>query len=93
MKGRGGFLGTLAGAGAGTGAGLLLLLADGEDPTMGVLALLTLPGIGAMVGYELTGSREPPRFSLTVTHESPTLVPVIGPTPHGGFMGGLSGRF
>jgi hypothetical protein len=87
MKGRGRFLGTLIGSSAGTGAGLLLLLADGDDPTMGVLALLLLPGLGAMAGYESThASQEPPRSSLT-------FIPVLGPTPRGGFLGGLSGRF
>jgi hypothetical protein len=91
MNARGGFLGTLIGAVLGAGAGALL--ASGDE-TVGIIALLTLPAVGAMAGYELSGHLDDPaRFSLTVTHESPALVPVIGTTPRGGFMGGLSGRF
>jgi hypothetical protein len=95
MNGRGGFLGTLIGSAVGTGAGLLLLASNaGGDGTVGLSALLALPAVGAVGGYELSGLMDDPaRFSMTVTHEAPTLVPVIGTTPRGGFMGGLSGRF
>lgn len=98
MKGGGSFFGTLLGSTLGTGAGLLMVVAgaDSGDGTLGLIGLLALPAVGAVTGYELSRVLESPtRFSLTVTHESSEVpvVPVIGTTPHGGFMGGLTGRF
>jgi hypothetical protein len=93
MKGRGGLVGTLLGSVVGTGTGLLLAMGSGGDGTLGAIGLLSLPSLGAVAGYELSGLDGPSSFSVTVTHEGPTLVPVMGPTPHGGVMGGLSGRF
>ena len=91
MRGRGGFVGTLIGASLGTGAGLLMITSGGDD-ALGGLALLAFPAIGATMGYELSRDAEPAsRFSLT---GSPVPVaPAFGTTRHGGFVGGLTGRF
>lgn len=91
MKGRGGFLSTLLGSVLGMGAGMLLVSADGGDG-VGIVGLLALPALGSMAGYELSRTQEDPsRFSLT--GPSVPVAPSFGTTPHGGFMGGLSGRF
>ena len=91
MKGRGGFMSTLIGSILGTGAGLLLVSADNGDG-LGTVGLLALPAIGSMAGYELSRNLEDPA-RVTVTGPSLALTPGFGTTPHGGFMGGLSGRF
>ncbi|MFP2910639.1 hypothetical protein ACLESD_37480 [Pyxidicoccus sp. 3LFB2] len=91
MKGQGGFLSTLLGATLGTGAGLIAIAAD-PDGTLAPIALLTLPALGAMAGFELSRHLAPPsRFSLPGS-QAP-VAPVFGPTPRGGFMGGVAGRF
>lgn len=91
MKGRGGFLGTLIGAAAGTGAGLLLLFADNDD-TIGPFSLLAMPAIGATMGYELS-KVFPVSSSFSLTGPSIPVAPAFGTTRHGGFVGGLTGRF
>jgi hypothetical protein len=91
MNGKGGFLSTLLGAVLGTGAGLIAVSAD-QDGTLAPIALLSLPAVGAMAGFELSRHLEQPsRFSLTGGRVP--VAPTFGTTPHGGFMGGVSGRF
>jgi hypothetical protein len=92
MKGRGGFFSTLLGAILGTGAGLVMLAA--EDDTLGPIGLLAMPTFGAVLGYELSGAvSKSPDSHFSLTGEPARVVPSFGTTPHGGFMGGVSGRF
>ncbi|MCY1014673.1 hypothetical protein [Pyxidicoccus sp. MSG2] len=92
MRGRGGFLGTLVGALLGTGAGLFALSVD--DDTLGPIGLLSLPALGAVVGFELSGSMDPgPASHFSLTGGRVPVTPAFGTTPHGGFMGGVVGRF
>jgi len=93
MNGKGGFLSTLLGALLGTGGGLLAVAAD-RGGTLGAIALLSLPAIGAVTGFELSrhvGTGNPPPFSLTRARVP--MAPAFGTTPHGGFMGGVAGHF
>lgn len=93
MNGRGGFMGTLLGTLLGMGGGVLAVAAD-RGGTLGAIALLSLPAIGAVTGFELSrhvGAETPTRFSLTGA--SVPVAPTFGTTPHGGFMGGVAGRF
>jgi hypothetical protein len=92
MRGRGGFLSTLIGALLGTGAGLVAVASDQD--TLGPIGLLTLPAFGAVVGFELSGSTDPgPSSHFSLTGDRLPLTPAFGTTPHGGFMGGVVGRF
>lgn len=91
MKGRGGFFSTLLGAILGTGSGILLLAVNND--TLGPLGLLAMPTIGAVLGYELSGSASPPDSHFSLTGDRVPVMPAFGTTPHGGFMGGVSGRF
>ncbi|WP_163997438.1 hypothetical protein [Pyxidicoccus caerfyrddinensis] len=92
MRGRGGLLSTLIGALIGTGAGLFALSVDND--TLGPIGLLSLPAMGAVVGFELSGSTDPgPSSHFSLTAGRLPVTPAFGPTPHGGFMGGVTGRF
>jgi hypothetical protein len=92
MRGRGGFLSTLIGALLGTGAGLLALSADQD--VLGPVGLLSLPAIGAVVGFELSGSTDlGPSSHFSLMGGRVPVTPSFGTTPHGGFMGGVAGRF
>ncbi|QSQ27212.1 hypothetical protein JY651_20855 [Pyxidicoccus parkwayensis] len=92
MKGRGGFFSTMLGAILGTGAGILMLAV--EDDTLGAIGLLGMPTVGAVLGYELSGSvGSSPDSHFSLTKERAPVVPSFGTTPHGGFVGGISGRF
>jgi hypothetical protein len=94
LGGRGEFLPSLAGTLLGTGAGALFGLSqDGPGPM--AVGLIVGPVLGAIVGYEIS-------HILNVSHayglrsaSSPGLrvAPLIGATPRGGFVGGLSGSF
>jgi hypothetical protein len=92
MKGRGSFLGTLIGAAVGTGTGLLLILSDNDGDTIGPLSLMAMPAIGATMGYELSRVF-PVSSSFSLTGPSVPVAPAFGTTRHGGFVGGLTGRF
>jgi hypothetical protein len=53
-----------------------------------------MPTFGAVVGFELSGSGDPaPDSHFSLTGDRAPVVPSFGTTPHGGFMGGISGRF
>jgi hypothetical protein len=92
LRGRGGFLSTLIGALLGTGAGLIAVSADQD--VLGPVGLLSLPAIGAMVGFELSGSTDlGPSSHFSLMGGRVPVTPSFGTTPHGGFMGGVAGRF
>jgi hypothetical protein len=97
MGGKGRFLPALGGMFAGLGASLLLAL-TGSGLVLG-LGLVTLPIAGAIVGYELSHP-EAPRlreagegYGSEYTRGGFQVLPVLGLTPRGGFMGGLAARF
>jgi hypothetical protein len=97
MEGQGRFLPALGGMFAGVGATLLVGASNNEAVT--TLAALTLPVAGAVIGYELShsvGSRtleEDEGSRGGYARSSFQVVPVLGVTARGGFLGGLSGRF
>lgn len=92
MRGRGGLFSTLLGAVLGTGAGLVLLAADTDE--LGGIGLLALPTVGAVMGYELSHHADlGPSSHFSLTQERMPVVPTFGTTQHGGFMGGVAGRF
>ncbi len=91
FEGRGDFLYTLLGGAVGTGVGVLMVGAAGYG---GILLMPPLAAIGALIAFEVTHSQhwsEPARAPLT--RAGLQLVPVMGVTPGGGVLGGLTGRF
>jgi hypothetical protein len=83
------FLGALAGAAVGGGIGI-------ASESEGALALgLTLgPLLFAVAGYELSHYLAAHPFEPELQARSGfTVMPVVGTTPRGGFLGGLAGRF
>ncbi len=77
LGGKGRFLPALYGVAAGAGAGLLLGVASNSGAMLAV-GLVLVPIVGGIVGYELSHAQ---------------WAPLVGTTAHGGFVGGLSGRF
>jgi hypothetical protein len=96
LGGQGEFLPALGGTLVGTGAGLIYgLSSDGPGPL--VAGLIVGPLLGAIVGYEISnaivrGGSPAPR-AVSSAFVSPQVVPLVGATPRGGLLGGLSGRF
>jgi hypothetical protein len=95
MGGRGDFLPALGGTLLGTGVGLILgLQSEGKG---GLAAgLIVGPILGSIVGYELSSAINERRAWVLGTASSRSgarVVPVVGVTPRGGLLGGLSGSF
>ncbi|MFL5349363.1 MAG: hypothetical protein ACJ8AT_31570 [Hyalangium sp.] len=91
LDGRGTLLSAMMGGAAGTGLGLLSTAMFGYG---GLLAMPPLAALGALIAFEVSGaSREPERVQLSLAGTGLQLVPVLGTTPQGGFLGGLAGRF
>lgn len=91
LDGRGTLLSAMVGGAAGTGLGLLSTAMFGYG---GLLAMPPLAAIGALIAFEVSGaSREPERVRLSLAGTGLQMVPVLGTTPQGGFLGGLAGRF
>ncbi len=90
MGGRGTFLGTAAGSLVGWGGVLLgsAVLGVGDDNQGLAAALLLLPIVGAVTGYELSAKPEAPPVKASPVQ----VVPVAGVTGHGPRLG-LMGRF
>jgi hypothetical protein len=93
MEGQGRFLPALGGMFAGIGATLLVGASGNEAVT--TLAALTLPIAGAVIGYELSHPDMPSHdgYGDRYTRSGFQVMPVLGVTARGGFLGGLSGRF
>jgi hypothetical protein len=95
LHGRGRFLHTFLGGAAGVISGLLLAVAlptAPDDSPRNALLVLGMPTLGSLVGYELSHQFSGPSLQLQ-TAPAPSVVPALGLTPRGGFVGGLSGRF
>lgn len=91
FNGQGALWPTMLGGAAGMASGLAALSASGGEAWYAV-PLLT--AVGAMVGYEISNAfersgRQPRRDALSGLQ----VLPVVGPTPEGGILGGLVGRF
>lgn len=96
IDGEGRFLPAFGGMLAGVGGALLLALTGSSLVT--TLAVLTFPIAGAVIGYELSRPDAPPMqeedgYGDEYSSTGFQVVPVLGVTPGGGFVGGLSGRF
>jgi hypothetical protein len=94
--GRGEFLPALGGSLLGTGAGFISGLSSGS--TGGLIASLIIgPITGAILGYEISHALNKRRASaagaMSSAKAGPRVVPVIGATPRGGFLGGFAGSF
>jgi hypothetical protein len=93
----GGFGATLLGFGVGGAAGLLGAgaLSNREGGEELGVALLALPLLGAVLGYELShaASVSDAAPGRPLRRAAPRWTPVAGVTPRGGFMGGLAGHF
>jgi hypothetical protein len=90
LNGQGRLAPTMIGGALGTGAAIGLYAATRGEAWFIVL----LPAIGAVLGYELSNSYE--RSKPEQGNEASArlqLMPVVGRTPEGGFLGGLAGRF
>jgi hypothetical protein len=91
LKGRGTLFSTLVGSVAGAGLGLVLL---GTAGYAGLALMPPLAAIGALIAYEISDSSWEPEPSQALSASSPfQLIPVLGVTPGGGVLGGLTGRF
>lgn len=95
MGGRGDFLPALGGTVLGTGVGVILGMQSEGNGGLAV-GLIVGPILGSIVGYELSSAINERREYVLGTASSrsgPRVVPVVGVTPRGGFLGGLSGSF
>lgn len=96
--GRGAYWSALLGMVVGTGAAAVLVVAlKGDLSTLQAVSMLSIPILGAVVGYELLHAyRQPDPAGLARANTagvSPQVIPLVGVTPHGGFFGGLAARF
>ncbi|MFP2961917.1 polymer-forming cytoskeletal protein [Myxococcus sp. 1LA] len=96
MGGQGTFLATAGGSLVGWGGALLgsALLGIGDDDQGGAVALLLLPVVGAVAGYELSSPSEEERPALTRKASTSTfqVVPIAGMSERGPRLG-FAGRF
>ncbi|MDY7227354.1 hypothetical protein [Hyalangium rubrum] len=93
LNGEGGLLPTFLGGAVGTGMGAIFLVTDNGPTPLWLLALAG-PAIGAIVGFEFSHASFEPALPQTLHDRSSIqVVPVLGMTPSGGVLGGLSGRF
>jgi hypothetical protein len=95
MGGQGEFLPALGGTVLGTGVGVILgMQSEGKG---GLAAgLIAGPILGSIVGYELSSAINERRafvLGAASARSGPRVVPVVGVTPRGGLLGGLSGSF
>lgn len=96
LGGRGEFLPALGGTLLGTGAGLLYGMSQEGNGAMAV-GLIVGPILGAIVGYEISHTINVRRAYVTGAASSAKpglrVAPLVGATPRGGLLGGLSGSF
>jgi hypothetical protein len=91
LKGRGTLFATLVGSAMGTGLGLVLM---GTAGYVGLALMPPLAAIGALIAYEISDSYWEPEPGQALSASSPfQMIPVLGVTPGGGVLGGLTGRF
>lgn len=91
LDGRGSFLPTLLGGFVGAGASI----AFQDIAGYGVIVLIApLSALGAILGYEISGALwEPTPASPQRASTNIQMLPLLGLTPGGGLLGGLTGRF
>lgn len=97
VGGQGDFLPSLAGTLVGTGAGALFGLSQDGGGYLAV-GLIVGPVLGAVIGYEISHALNVGRSSYQAraggsVAQGLRVAPLIGATPRGGFLGGLSGSF
>ncbi|WP_224249888.1 hypothetical protein [Hyalangium gracile] len=94
--GQGRFLPALAGTVLGAGLGLMYgLTSDGSGDL--ALGLIVGPVLGSILFYEISHAVVRnggfPVGGVSSAKKGPRVVPVVGATPRGGLLGGLSGTF
>jgi hypothetical protein len=103
LDGEGEFTSTLIGFGVGVGVALLASVVTTSETVLTV-GIVAGPIIGAVIGYEISHAqamrarKKAPEKKRKTGDEYAALTgpgwsPMVGTTPHGGFFGGLSGRF
>lgn len=92
--GRGEFLPALGGTLLGTAVGAMYGLTSNGSGDL-ALGLIVGPVVGAILGYEISDAlaRRGMPMARSTSHSGPSVAPVVGATPRGGFLGGLAGRF
>jgi hypothetical protein len=91
LGGRGRFLPTLGGFALGSLAGLGVGALTYKTPVI-ALAIL-MPITGAVVGYELSHASQVSAAKVKQESASVRVMPMVGPSPTGGLIGGLVGQF
>ncbi|WP_224366606.1 hypothetical protein [Hyalangium versicolor] len=96
LGGRGKFLPALGGAILGMGVGAIYGMSSDDSGPL-VVGLLVGPLVGAILGYEISNALESQGAHLardaSPRRKGPQVVPVVGATPRGGILGGLSATF
>jgi hypothetical protein len=104
MDGEGLFSSTILGLAAGVGVALLAGVVTTSEPVL-LTGLVAGPLIGAVIGYEISHAnviearKKSPKKKkrdsddIFSSRTRPQWTPMLGTTPHGGFFGGLAGRF
>lgn len=92
LGGEGRYLPTLAGAGLGTLAGILVALPTGllVNELLAVAPLIAGPFVGAIIGYELSHSKE---LERKASGTRVTVLPSVSLRASGGVVAGLVGSF
>lgn len=90
MGAEGQFLGTLRGAGIAALVGILATAAFSGSGAL-LIPLITLPLVGAVIGYESSHGEELERRAAEAGRV--TVLPTLGVSPSGGVVAGLVGRF
>ncbi|MDC0707236.1 hypothetical protein POL68_02020 [Stigmatella sp. ncwal1] len=90
LDGRGSFLPTLLGGFVGAGASIAFQDLAGYGV---ILLIAPLSAVGAILGYEISGALWEPAPLPQQARSSLQVLPVLGLTPDGGVLGGLTGRF
>lgn len=96
--GRGSYWTSLLGMTVGTVAGgVMVAVFDNKSEELQIASIVTLPILGAVLGYELWHAWQQPdsvRFTRAGSAGSTAqLIPLVGVTPAGGIFGGLAARF
>ncbi|WP_224240820.1 hypothetical protein [Hyalangium gracile] len=99
MDGHGKYWASLAGTTLGSLAGITLAVvsASADSDGLVLLSLMLGPIVGAVLGYELSNTSEPPLPGPAVSASSSRAgfqcLPVFSVTRSGGILGGFAGRF
>lgn len=95
--GRGSYWTSVLGMAVGTGAGAIMAAAFNKNNELQIASIVTLPLLGAVLGYELWNAHQQPdsvgpaRTGAVGT--SPQFIPLVSIPPGGGVFGGIAARF